>query len=413
MEDSKLYGKITESAFKVKISYICWDGSLNLAEEVVFLIKKSVNSYRYKIAIITKNCADKDEISKAIKKSGLLPYQVNRVEFIPLTDISKFKKDPTYDFDLVIPYKLESHLTVDEIDTIVNLIRVNGYLAPKVVFVCKENDSFIRAAVERFGENSFTSIMKLIKNKSKAKFILHELMLDDKERKYCYTIKRNISTNPTTINEEYPSYIKNITKYNSVYNTIIYVKCNQREFYDLIQRDIDYYSKRIRNFISEKACKEDRLALKKIILTRKKFLAGIKNEIIKDFLLKNPDKKRLIYCSDNTQTELFTQNNFVSTKQSKDTNQDLTLKYNNGVIKDLGVIGFTPDYLTFDSTEEVIFPYINGLESEVLSEVSQINLDIKVHLFYFSQTIEEDNLLKISDPFDEDLFIYYEEFIKS
>jgi hypothetical protein len=79
----------------------------------------------------------------------------------------------------------------------------------------------------------------------------------------------------------------------------------------------------------------------------------------------------------------------------------------------LGVIGFTPDYLTFDSTEEVIFPYINGLESDVLSEVSQINLDIKVHLFYFSQTIEEDNLLKISDPFDEDLFIYYEEFIKS
>ena len=412
MRDTKLYSNLCESIYKAKIAYVCWDGKLSLTDEIILLIKKSITNYKFRIAFITKSAISKDEVYNALQNSDLLPYQINRIEFIPLAELDSIR-DKGRDFDMIIPYKLESYLTVDDIDLIVNNVRSATYLCPKVIFMSREEDSFIKQAVERFGESSFISIMRRLKDTNKAKFILHECHLDNENRIYNYTINRSMIERPVVINEDYPSYMTKINSYYNRVDAIIYVKCTQKEFYQLIINDIAYYKDKIKSLISGPSCDKYRGYLRDVIKRRRKFLSGIKNDLIKEFFAQNPDKKRLIFCSDKSQAECLASDNIISIKQEKGVNEDLALKYNNGAIQNLGVIGILPDNLTFDSTEEVIFPYLNGIEDDILMEIDAVNLDIKAHIFYFIHTIEEDNLLSIADSFDEDLFIYYDEFIKS
>lgn len=398
MDKIELYKNTLEKLKSNDLCYLSWGYDLDPIYPTIQLMKDYFSQYKFRILVICDSVRSKLRLLELFSNSGLVKYQLDKIDFMPYySDFSNYSGDPK---DLIICYNLYSLLIVDDIKSIIKLRDVSAYNKPKIIFLDKKTDYFIKKEIENSNLTTHINCLTRKKDKNNIKLFLHPIKLGTNRDDLYVWSSKYLRENPNVINLDYSEFV---TKdYSHRYNTIINVTCSQSQKYALLSKEIEECKRDATTVISEKS---DAIAFKNKLLIRKNYLASLKNSIVKDFIKDINDVKFAIFVSNIDQANYLGFNYCLDASSNEEMINSTILKFNANIYKDICLKTTVPDTVNIENVNSVVFTCISGNEEEIIDEL--LALDDKIcHIFYFKYTYEDVVLHKMLSKINSD--VYYE-----
>lgn len=405
MDSKKFIDKISEKIVNRNLSYFTIEDENLLLDILSDILIKTGEKYKTRILIITPSPVEKTIIDTMLQ-TRLLDYRRNFIEYIPFTNIENVCHNI---FDLVICYSLTKLLSIDEIDKLIKIRDVSLYANTNLVFLQTEDDKYIKKKVLEYSLQN-PGVKKYVKsyierNEDQHKIYAHELRLDNKEATEIYVLDRSFnSKNYTTLNLTFDEFDKDRDLYFNRVNVIVYVTCTPRQKYDLMSIDM----MRLKNTTSSIVIAQKKDYIKKLrlaLIKMRQFLLHQKAKYIKDFV-SNQTKRCVIFSSDDPVVNLVDTNpiRFTSDEGLVD---DQILKFNSGTQNVLLFKGLPPESRDLQKTEMVILSNPSGGYRDILKEAVSVKT-IDIHLFYFNNTFEDEEVISLLEDVPDDIISFYE-----
>lgn len=206
------------------------------------------------------------------------------------------------------------------------------------------------------------------------------LELDNLNRKNIYYKKKGMQNSVKLYKEvtDTNNFIKILTdlKANNINDYCLTIMCSDKEYYDLISNDIEYWKK---TYVQTKTEWHKTLFLRKS-LERKNFLANYKTNIVKKLvkLVKENDNRFICFTNDIKQLKsISSKSNYVCSNKSESENKHIVNKFNSGKINDIYVVDMLRESVTLSNINAGI---ITQLDSKQLSFVQMMGKQNLAHI---------------------------------
>lgn len=185
-------------------------------------------------------------------------------------------------------------------------------------------------------------------------------------------------------------------------NIELTIKCTEREKYDYLSQNFDYWKKQY----FETGLENHKTKWLSTGSERKRFLGNSKSEKVQHLLCKLKDSRYICFCASIDQAELLGKEKAVHSRKSN--SLDIITKFNNKEINNIFAVSMVQEGMNLADIEAGIITQLDGYDrgwKQKIGRIFRAKEPIQ-YIFYYENTKDEDYLTKVLEGIDNSYIQY-------